>query len=223
MSTHDQATRDRVLDAALHLFAERGFARVTVRDICRRAKANVAAVNYHFGGKTGLYKAVMDSAITTMKATTAAACDAGRGTNAEARLGAFVRAFLYRIVGGASDSRLHQLMMRELSDPTPMLDLVASDVLRPRMDYLCAALSELAGVEPDHPGVIRSAISLTSQVHGLVWGEMMRKVVPGFELTPERLDHMADHITRFSLGGLAAVVQANAPVRRRQRARTTAR
>ena len=44
---------------AARLFADRGFAPVTVRDICRRARANVAAVNYHFGGKHGLYTAVM--------------------------------------------------------------------------------------------------------------------------------------------------------------------
>lgn len=203
----DQATRDRLLSVAAHRFAEHGFARVSVRDICRDAHANVAAVNYHFGGKTGLYQAVMDAAIGTMQATTAAARDAGAGLDGRQRLAAFVRTFVHRVVGLRRESWIHQLMMRELSDPTPMLDRVASDVLRPRLSYLCQAMADATGMRPDHPAVIRSAVSLTSQFHGLIWGEIMRKVAPGYEPSPERLEEIADHITRFSLGGLAAVLQ----------------
>ena len=72
MGEQDQETRARLLNAAARLFAERGFAKVTVRDICKKARANVAAVNYHFGGKDGLYRAVMRMAIETMQATTEA-------------------------------------------------------------------------------------------------------------------------------------------------------
>ena len=50
MASDDQATRKRILDHAAALFAERGFEKVTIREICRGAGANVAAVNYHFGG-----------------------------------------------------------------------------------------------------------------------------------------------------------------------------
>ena len=49
----DAATRQRLLDAALRLFSERGFHRVTVSDLCRRPDANLASVNYHFGGQAG--------------------------------------------------------------------------------------------------------------------------------------------------------------------------
>jgi len=61
-ATPDLETRDRVLKAAERLFAERGFKKVTVRDICRAARANVAAVNYHFGDKQGLYREVLQIA-----------------------------------------------------------------------------------------------------------------------------------------------------------------
>ena len=68
----DLETRDRLLKAAEQLFAERGFKNVTVRDICRVARANVAAVNYHFGDKMGLYREVLQIAIDAVRETTEA-------------------------------------------------------------------------------------------------------------------------------------------------------
>src|SRR6188508_1502795 len=53
------ATRERLLDAAERLFAERGFRNASVRDITRESSCNIAAVNYHFGGKANLYREVM--------------------------------------------------------------------------------------------------------------------------------------------------------------------
>ena len=66
MAGGDRATRRRILDQAAALFAERGFEKVTVREICRAARANVAAVNYHFGDKRSLYVAVVKMAIEIM-------------------------------------------------------------------------------------------------------------------------------------------------------------
>ncbi len=79
----DRETRERLLKAAAQLFADRGFKKVTVRDICRSARANVGAVNYHFGDKTGLYREVLQLAIETMRSTNDAARQAGEGLPAD--------------------------------------------------------------------------------------------------------------------------------------------
>ena len=55
-------TRQRLLEIAGQIFAQRGYARTTSKEICKRAGANIAAVNYHFGGKEGLYAAVLEEA-----------------------------------------------------------------------------------------------------------------------------------------------------------------
>ncbi len=56
----DVNTKDALLASAIEVFADKGFDAATVRDICGKAKANVAAVNYHFGGKEALYVAVLE-------------------------------------------------------------------------------------------------------------------------------------------------------------------
>ena len=63
-----QGTRERILDAALDLFGERGLTGTTVRDIAARAKVNVAAISYHFGGKDELYRAVAETVIGGIEA-----------------------------------------------------------------------------------------------------------------------------------------------------------
>ena len=53
------ATRQHILETAGRLYAEKGYARVTSKEICTRAGVNMASVNYQFGGKDGLYEAVL--------------------------------------------------------------------------------------------------------------------------------------------------------------------
>ena len=60
-------TRERLLHAAMEVFAEHGFEAATIREICRRADANVAAVHYHFGDKKRLYAAIFDNVFTLLR------------------------------------------------------------------------------------------------------------------------------------------------------------
>src|SRR5215471_11522933 len=57
-----QNTRQHLLEAAGHVFAEKGFERSTAKEISERAHTNTAAVNYYFGGIEGLYEAVLEEA-----------------------------------------------------------------------------------------------------------------------------------------------------------------
>ena len=59
----EEATRDRLLDAAERLFAEHGYQATTMRGLTAEAEANIAAVNYHFGCKQSLLEAVVHRAL----------------------------------------------------------------------------------------------------------------------------------------------------------------
>jgi len=57
-------TRTRLLNSAQHLFAERGYAAVSTKAICGAARANIAAIHYHFGSKEALYRRVLERFLT---------------------------------------------------------------------------------------------------------------------------------------------------------------
>lgn len=54
-----EQTRARIVEAALSLFAERGFDGTSTRELGERAGCNIATLNYHFGSKAGLYEAAV--------------------------------------------------------------------------------------------------------------------------------------------------------------------
>ena len=132
MTTRDTETRDRLLQAGARLFADHGFRKVTVRDICRVARANVAAVNYHFGDKLGLYREVLQSAIDAMRATNDEARHAGAGQPPEEQLRRYIAIFVRRVLTPGNDT-VHKLIHREMNDPTPALDTLVEQGVRPRV------------------------------------------------------------------------------------------
>jgi hypothetical protein len=95
-------------------------------------------------------------------------------------------------------------MMRELSDPTPALDMVLDEVIRPRMAYLCGIVAELLDAPVDAEPVARCAMSVHAQCVALI-NPFAGRLSHAFEHSPQALDAMADHIVRFSLAGVRDV------------------
>lgn len=203
MDERERETRERLIDSATRLFAERGFAKVTVREICQAARANVAAVNYHFGGKTGLYQEIVQSAIRTMHGTTQEIQKAGEGQPPEEQLRIFVRIFLTRVVQ-ARDGWIHRFMAHELNDPTPALDMVIKQVIKPRMAYLGSVVASLIDCRANDPRVEHCVMSVQAQCLVLLNDKIASRFQP-FQMTPKRLEQVADHIATFSLAGIRAL------------------
>jgi AcrR family transcriptional regulator len=176
---------------------------VSVREICTAAGANVAAVNYHFGGKTGLYEQVLRRAITVMQGTTTEAIDAGAGRHPREQLRAYVSIFMRRVFAGR-DSWIHQMMMRELADPTPALDLVVAEVIKPRMEYLARVIAALLDAPTTDTRVRLCAVGVQAQCLAVLRSGFSDRLGM-IRVDEQTIDDVAEHITRFSLGGIRAV------------------
>ena len=174
----DRETRARLLEEGRKLFAAQGFRRVTVREICTAAGANVAAINYHFGDKLGLYREVLQSAIAVMQESTELARQAGEGGTSEQKLRAFIRAFLQRL-GQVKDPWIHQLMTHEMAQPTDALEEVIQRVIVPRINYMRELVTDILGVAPDDERVVRCVLSVQSQFHAAMANPVSRRLVPG--------------------------------------------
>lgn len=197
-------TRQRLVDAAATLFADKGFQYVTVREICKASNANVAAVNYHFGDKAGLYRAVVTFAMQIMLETNELSQRAGDGLSPEEQLRGFVRVFVSRLAGEGPNAWIHRLMAREMERPTEVLDQVTQQVFKPRIEYLCGVIGAIMQRSPADPEVMRCVTSL--QVQCLVAARPIPKpIARSLGTAPHDLDAMINHIVDFSLGGMRSL------------------
>lgn len=197
----DVETRQRLLEAARRLFAADGFQRVSVRQICAEAGANVAAVNYHFGDKHGLYRQVLEEAIGIMRETSEMAMAAAAGGSAEARLRGFIAVFLKR-VSGEGAPWIRQLMAQEMAQPTPGLDQVVREAIAPRIRYMATLVAELLGAEVDDERVMRCVLSVQLQFQAALANPAATRIAPEFKGDLQSTERLAQHVADFSLGGI---------------------
>jgi len=205
MKQRDRETRERLLRSAAQLFADRGFKKVTVRDICRAARANVAAVNYHFGDKSGLYREVLQLAIDTMRATSDAARVAGEGQPADERLRRYIQVSLRRVTESTNATWIARLINREMTDPTPAFDTLVEQGVRPRIDDLSAIVVEILGCAPGDERVFRCVASIHAQWILFVPTPIASRLRSKFQLRSENIDRVAEHIADFTLAGIRGV------------------
>ncbi len=202
----DTATRGRLLASATRLFAQRGFHAVSVRDIARAARANVAAVNYHFDGKLGLYRAVVRAAVHAMRAGDEAFLTATSDASPEDQLRTYVSGYLPRIA--STDDRtawIHDLMRHEMSEPTPLAPWIAEHGIMPRIEYLSGVVAKLLDCKPADKRVARCVISIQAQCLFYRPDRFRTAAFKEWSVSESELAVAADHIVEFSLAGIKRI------------------
>jgi AcrR family transcriptional regulator len=201
---HLAETRQQLLAAAAEVFAEVGFRDATVREICRRAGANIAAVNYHFGDKEALYAEVLSYTHHIALDKHPLLPDVGKKASPENQLEAFVRSFLARIFDDGPVAWHGKLMAREMIEPTAALDSLVEERFRPMSLELRALVARILDCPMDDERVRLSAFSVVSQC---VFYSHCRPVVCRLFPKQEMLNaagiaRLANHITEFSLAAM---------------------
>jgi AcrR family transcriptional regulator len=203
-SGNGEETRIRLLHAAGDIFSKKGYQSATIRDICRKAKANVAAVHYHFGSKERLYDAVLRHAHEEALRRYPIDSGVSEASPPRERLSAYVRALLLRMLCKGENSWHSALMARELSEPTPMLGRFVDRSIMPRVEKLREIVSDILGQGADPALVALCVQSIVGQCRNYaVARPILTRIFPDLTYDEPGISRLAEHIVRFSLAGMA--------------------
>ncbi|MGH2359985.1 MAG: CerR family C-terminal domain-containing protein [bacterium] len=198
-----RSTKQRLLEAGGEVFAEHGFRDATVREICQRAGANIAAVNYHFGDKERLYAAVWQYAVACAIEKYPPHLRLSDDATAEERLDAFIQSFLLGILDEGRPSWLGKLRAREMAEPTKVLDTLVEEAIRPRHALLMSIVRDLAGPGVSDEEIRLCAFSIVGQcLHYFHCQPVISRLYPQQKYGSDDIERLADHVTRFSLAAL---------------------
>jgi len=214
-------TRDRLIDAAGVVFAERGYRGATMRAIAERSGANLAAAHYHFGSKQDLYRDVVSVHFERLErrlAASGAIDSAAMARLSREQLVALLRARVRTMLESFLDPEsVHAtLMQRELADPSETLPLIVRRWIDPLRDDLVQLLQRLSP-KLSEERLQLCARSLMGQVifyftHRPALLLMMRRRA----YPPDFVEQISEHVVAFTLGGLDGVAHASPRARARK-------
>jgi len=194
-------TRERLLVAGGEVFAAKGYREATIRDICSLAGANIAAVNYHFRDKEGLYREVL--AFTAKQSVARYPMEFDLAVPAGERLETFVRNYLERLLDEGKPAWFGKLLAREMFEPTSAMDDLAEHFARPMFMVLRGIVGELLGPRAEPELVRRCAMSVVGQCLFYKHARpMIERLAPEQGFAREDREALARHITAFSLGAI---------------------
>lgn len=198
-----RSTRAAILEAAGRVFAERGFAEATGKEICERAGTNGAAVNYYFGGKEGLYEEVLVEAHRQMLSME----DLNRITDSRATPEEKLRILLEHIIHTAthaSDLWGIRIFLRELASPSPFVPKFMETTALPKSRKLRELVGAITGFPTDSPAVQRATALVALPCLGLIlFPEKLRLIL--LPATAADADGLLDDMLEYMLGGLRAL------------------
>jgi len=215
--------RTRLLNAAGHIFAEKGYQAATVREICQEAGVNLASVNYYFGDKERLYIETVKRA-HQLRVDQVRMPEWGPGVAAEVKLHDFVLMLITRMIGVPAAPWQLQLLLRETLHPTQACRELVQEAFRPHFEALLAILDELLPADTPQHTRHQVAFSVVGQcLHYHVAGEVVALLVSPDEMkrhySPTEL---ASHISRMCLAALGAAPPVGGGAKKMERNETGA-
>jgi AcrR family transcriptional regulator len=194
--------RDVLLNAAGAVFAEKGRDGATVREICRDAGLNIAAVNYYFRDKKALY----------VEAVKLAHCTGGQlpkfeipaDVPSEQLLEGFIRQMMGMMLDDVRPTWHIELMMREMARPTEACEELVSAFIGPMFDTLKQIIRPLLPREIAPLDLNLHAFSIVAQCLLYRYHRPVGRILVGEKTYASLMDidRLTRHITDFTLAAL---------------------
>lgn len=204
--TAPKQTRQSLIEAAIHLFGHRGFAETSTRALAARAGTNIASIAYHFGGKAGLHAASAREVAARIGAALALSDHVPPDTPAEAaaRLETMLRRFVNFLVAAPEAADMAAFMLRELTDPGEVADLIYNEFLEPRHRMLCGLWGLASSRPPESETVKLGVFAMLGQVLYFRIGQPYVLRRTGWaEVGPDEASRIADLLA----GNLHAMIE----------------
>lgn len=202
----EDATKERILDTAEALFAQKGYQAVSVREITSAARCNLAAVNYHFGNKENLYLEVFKSRWAPRAGRIQESFRKSLAGRDSLSTTALVRALAQAFVEGplSDEERLRhsQLMTREMTQPTKAFEHVAEKVIQPFFKELAERLRSVLTDKLGEEQMLLNIFSIFGMVLYFNFARVAVSRVTGREYDAAFKARLVEQITEFSLKGL---------------------
>jgi AcrR family transcriptional regulator len=202
----EDLTKERILDTAEILFAQKGYQAVSVREITSAAECNLAAVNYHFGNKENLYLEVFRSRWVPRAQCLQEGFRKYLASQESLSESAVVRALAKAFVDGplSDDERLRhsQLMTREMTQPTKAFEHVAEQVIQPFFREVLERLSSVSSDKVGEEEMLLNIFSIFAMVLHFNFARVAVSRLTGRKYDPSFRAQLVEQITQFSLRGL---------------------
>ncbi|MGD9159601.1 MAG: CerR family C-terminal domain-containing protein [Desulfobacteraceae bacterium] len=200
-------TRERLLEKAEDLFAQRGYHAVSVREITAAARCNMASVNYHFSNKKNLYLEVFRSRWIPREqriyAVFEESVDLLEKPTPELVIKALARAYLEGPLSDEEYRRHRQLIVRELYNPTEAFELAADQTLRPLFKKLYRLLEFFAPEAVDEGNLSFDILSIFGIILYFNYSRPMVSRITGKSYDADFKARLIEQMVRFSSYGLS--------------------
>lgn len=180
-------SRERLLLAAMRLFAEQGFATTSTREIALAAGTNIASISYYFGDKAGLYRAAFSERAPHPDKDVPAFTDPG------ATLRESLTAFYAMLLGPLKQGDLARLCMRlwfrEMLEPTGLWHEKIDNGIKPAHAGLMLVLGRHMGIAKPGDEVARLAFCVVGlAIQMMVTRDVIDKLTPQLLATDAAID-----------------------------------
>lgn len=190
--------RNRLLDAALGLFAEKGFAKTSTREIALAAQVNIASISYYFGDKAGLYRAVFSDPRCNPNVSPESVADAS--LSLREALHRVMGSFLEPLKQGQLIQHCMKLHFREMLEPTGVWQEEIDCNITPAHGALVEVLCRHLALETPDDDIHRLAFSISGlgvMLH--IGSDVVTAVRPQLLASHAALDHYCECLVTYAM------------------------
>jgi AcrR family transcriptional regulator len=201
--------RNRLIDAALVLFAERGYTKTSTREIALAAQANIASISYYFGDKAGLYRAVFTDPRCNPNVPPEAIDDTG--ISLQQALHRLMQSFLEPLKKGQQTQHCMKLHFREMLEPTGIWQEEIDSNIKPAHDALVSVLCRHLGLGCADNDIHTLAFSISGlgvMLH--IGSDVITTIRPQLVASHAALDRYCDRLVAYAMAMTDAEAQRRA-------------